>query len=79
MNMMSHWEESKPEVFKYQLHHVEQLIEGLVLELEYKVAHFYMQTFYNYFLLSSHIVFCLLYDLACVFHVFFNTSFDLCR
>ena len=49
MNMMSCWEGSKPEVFKYQLHHAEELSEGLVLELEREAACFYMQTFYNYF------------------------------
>jgi len=49
MNMMSCWEGLKPEVFKYQLHHAEELLEGLVLELKHKAACFYTQTFYNYF------------------------------
>jgi len=60
MNMMSCWEESKPEVFKYQLHRAEELSEGLALELECEAACFYMQIFYNHFGYAPLIPHCVL-------------------
>jgi len=60
VNMMSCWKGSKPEVFKYWLHRAEELSEGLALELEHEAAHFYMQTFYNYFGCARLIPHCVL-------------------
>ena len=60
VNMMSSWEGSKPEVFKYWLHHVEELSEGPVLELECEAARFYIQMFYNYFGHAPLIPYCIL-------------------
>jgi len=84
VNMMSCWEGPKPENFKYWLHHAEELLEGLALELEREAACFYTTNILQ--LLwpcssSSHPILCFAccMILPMFFHVFFNTSFDQCQ
>lgn len=60
VNVMSSWGGSKPMVFQYRLHGVEQFSQDRALELEREAAVFYTQTFYNYFGRASIIPHCIL-------------------
>jgi len=73
VNMMSCWEGSKPEVFKYQLHHVKNFWKVWHWSWNAKRLIFICKHFTTTLamLLSSHIAFCLLYDLTHVFSCFF--------